>query len=255
MPEFAGAAEALTQGGIATFLKVTHTQAADLWAVLAVETSGCGFLPDRRPKILFERHQFHALTRGIYDRAHPDISGPHAGGYGAGGAGQYDRLAKAVALDRENALKSTSWGIAQTMGVCHKEAGFSDVEAMVAAMTHSEDAQLLAMAAYLDATRLAAPLSRNDWIAFAEGYNGPDYAGNNYDGLLRQFHGRFRQGPLPDVALRAMQVALTCRGYDTHGIDGMAGPDTQAAIRRFQAGHGLPETGCVDERLLATLKK
>ena len=254
MLPFAGAASALTQAGLSAFLGATRTQAADLWAVLAVETSGCGFLPDRRPKILFERHQFHALTLGRYDRSHPDISAPHAGGYGPGGANQYDRLAKAAALDRANALKSTSWGIAQTMGLCHADAGFADVEMMVTTMARSEDAQLLAMAAYLNATHLAAPLSRNDWVAFAEGYNGPDYAGRNYDGLLRQSHGRFREGKLPDVTIRAAQVSLTYHGYDTRGIDGMAGPGTEAAIRRFQAGHGLVVTGRVDAALLAALE-
>jgi len=30
-----------------------------LWAVITAETNGCGFLPDRRSKILFERHVFH----------------------------------------------------------------------------------------------------------------------------------------------------------------------------------------------------
>ena len=255
MLQFAGSAAALTQAGLSAFLDATRTQPADLWAVLAVETSGCGFLPDRRPKILFERHQFHALTQGRYDHAHPGISNPRAGGYGPGGAAQYDRLAQAAALDRVSALKSTSWGIAQTMGLCHREAGFSDVETMVAAMSRSEDAQLLAMAAYLDATHLAAPLLRNDWIAFAQGYNGPDYAGRNYDGLLRQFHFRFKDGALPDVSLRAVQVLLTYHGCETHGIDGMDGPGTQAAIRRFQAGHKLAVTGHVDAALLEALGK
>ncbi len=254
MLQFAGEAAALTQAGLSAFLGATHTQAADLWAVLAVETSGCGFLPDRRPKILFERHQFHALTHGRYDRTHPDISSPHAGGYGPGGAAQYDRLAKAAALDAASALKSTSWGIGQTMGACHKEAGFADVETMVTAMSHSEDAQLLAMATYLTATHLSAALSRNDWITFAEGYNGPDYAGRNYDGLLRQFHARFRAGALPDVLVRAAQVLLAYHGYDTRGVDGMAGPGTEAAIRRYQAGHGLAVTGRVDGALLAALE-
>ena len=244
---------ALTQAGLSAFLTATHTQPADVWAVLAVETSGCGFLPDRRPKILFERHEFHALTQGRYDRTHPQVSNPRAGGYGPAGSHQYDRLAIAAALDRENALKSTSWGIAQTMGACHREAGFADVETMVAAMSRSEDAQLLAMAAYLNATHLAAPLSRNDWIAFALGYNGPDYAGRNYDGLLRQFHGRFTGGALPDVTVRAVQVLLTYHGYDTHGIDGQAGPGTEAAIRRFQSGHAMAVTGRVDGSLLAAL--
>ena len=253
MLQFAGPAAALTQAGLTAFLEATHTRAADLWAVLAVETSGWGFLRDGRPMILFERHQFHALTQGRYDRTHPDISNPRAGGYGPGGATQYDRLARATALDRVSALKSTSWGIAQTMGLCHKEAGFADVEAMVTAMARSEDAQLLAMAAYLNTTHLAAPLSRNDWVVFAEGYNGPDYAGRNYDGLLRQFHFRFQDGALPDVTTRAAQVLLTYHGYDTHGIDGLAGPGTEAAIRRFQSGHGLAVTGRVDAALLAAL--
>ncbi len=255
MLQFVGAASALTQAGLSTFLTATRTQAADLWAVLAVETSGCGFLPDKRPKILFERYQFHTLTRGRYDRSHPDISGPHAGGYGPGGASQYDRLAKAIALDRASALKSTSWGIGQILGLCHKDAGFADAETMVSAMSRSEDAQLVAMASYLNATHLAGPLFRNDWVAFAEGYNGPDYAGNNYDGLLRQFHSRFRQGPLPDVTVRAVQVCLTYRGYETRGIDGLPGPGTQAAIRRFQSEHGVPPTGCADATLLTLLEE
>ncbi len=253
MLPFAGTATALTPPGLSAFLQATHTQPADLWAVLAVETSGCGFLPDRRPKILFERHQFHSLTHGRYDRTHPGISAPYAGGYGPGGASQYERLAAAVSLDRDSALKSTSWGIGQIMGACHQDAGFADVETMVAAMAQSENAQLLAMAAYLNATRLAAPLARNDWAAFARGYNGPDYAGHNYDGLLRQFHARFRQGPLPDVTLRGVQVCLTYLGFDPHGIDGMPGAETSAAIRRFQGTHGLAETGRADAVLIKAL--
>lgn len=34
-----------------------------LWAVITVETNGCGFLPDRRPRVLFERHLFHLLAQ------------------------------------------------------------------------------------------------------------------------------------------------------------------------------------------------
>ena len=35
----------------------------EVWTVLGVETSGCGFLPDRRPQILYEHPVFHQLTR------------------------------------------------------------------------------------------------------------------------------------------------------------------------------------------------
>ncbi|MGH7812080.1 MAG: N-acetylmuramidase domain-containing protein, partial [Candidatus Binatia bacterium] len=54
---------------------------AEVWAVLAVETRGFGFLPDRRPQILFERHIFHKLTNGRHDVGNDDVSNKTAGGY------------------------------------------------------------------------------------------------------------------------------------------------------------------------------
>ncbi len=45
----------------------------ELWAVLSVETSGCGYLPDKRPKILFERRVFSRLTGHRFDADDPDM--------------------------------------------------------------------------------------------------------------------------------------------------------------------------------------
>jgi len=40
----------------------------EVWTVVAVETSACGYLlPIERPQILFERHIFHKLTGGRFD--------------------------------------------------------------------------------------------------------------------------------------------------------------------------------------------
>ena len=47
---------------------------SELWTVLAVETKGFGFLVDRRPQILFERHIFHKLTQGRHDAGNGDGS-------------------------------------------------------------------------------------------------------------------------------------------------------------------------------------
>lgn len=118
----------------------------ELWAVLTVETRGFGFLPDRRPVILFERHIFHSRTAGRFDATAPDISSKNSGGY-IGGAGEYKRLEAAITLNltrsgRRAALESTSWGLGQIMGFNHASAGFQTVEEMVAAMTTSEEAQL-----------------------------------------------------------------------------------------------------------------
>jgi hypothetical protein len=250
MPEFVGTAIPLTADGIGSFIGDTNTGAAELWSVLSVETSGCGFLPDKRPKILFERHIFHALTKGAFDASHPDVSQPTAGGYGLGGANQYNRLAEAIALDRQAALKSASWGIGQIMGMNFQNAGFADVESMVAAMQESEDTQLAAMAHFLDANHLALPLRQHNWVGFALGYNGPNFAQNNYDGLLQQFFNRFSAGPLPDLEIRTIQVKLTYHNIDPHGIDGIAGPGTVAAIKRFQSQNGMEQTGQIDGSLL-----
>lgn len=253
MPDFTGLASPLTTAGIASFSDLVSTGAPELWCVLSVETSGCGFLADKRPKILFERHKFHAFTGGRFDVSHPDISQPTAGGYGEGGANQYNRLAEAIDLDRESALKSASWGIGQIMGMNFQQADFANAEAMVGAMQISEDAQLSAMASFLVANHLAAPLAAHDWAGFARGYNGPSYAGNNYDGLLHQFYTRFSMGPLPDLTIRKAQIGLTYRGFDPKGIDGLMGNGTRSAIKRFQAANGMTQTGEIDDALLQAL--
>ena len=105
----------LSDEGLDQVCSALAVAAPQVWAVLAVETHGFGFLQDRRPQILFERHIFHKLTNGRYDARNADISNGKAGGY-TGDAGEYARLEKALRLDREAALQSASWGIGQVMG-------------------------------------------------------------------------------------------------------------------------------------------
>ncbi len=98
MADFAVSGKPLTQEGLeSSSLNAMRLDVAEVWAVISVETTGCGFLIDRRPKILFERHVLSRLTGGRYDADDPDISASTAGGYGASGAHQYNRLAAADA--------------------------------------------------------------------------------------------------------------------------------------------------------------
>jgi len=51
-----------------------------------------------------------------------------------------------------------------------------------------------------------------------------------------------------------VQVALARRGYYAGDIDGIVGPMTRSAIRRYQATHGLPVTGAMDYPLMRSLR-
>src|SRR5512147_1186377 len=121
--KFTGAGTPLSEIGLNSAAEDVGAGLPALWAVMTVETRGCGFLPDRRPQILFERHVFHERTGGKYSSRAPGISNPAAGGYGPAGAHQYDRLESAMQLDRKAALESTSWGLGQVMGFNAATAG------------------------------------------------------------------------------------------------------------------------------------
>jgi len=249
--EFLGKKQPLSSSGLSQALEqmgLQANEAAVIWAVIDVETSGvtqgCGFRQDGRPQILFERHIFRRETKGRFDRQAPLLSGPQ-GGYG-GLAGQYAKLQDAVALceaaglGAEPALRSVSWGLGQIMGFNSQLAGFDSAAAMVQAMQDSEDAQVLAMANFLRSQNLHRALLRRDWAAFARGYNGKSYAQNQYDVKLEQSYARVASGSLPNLQLRAAQVALLYLGFAPGKVDGVIGQRTRNAIASFRLQAGLP---------------
>lgn len=259
--QFIGTAEALSQEGFDRVCDLLSIKAAEAWAVLAVETSGCGYLTQRSPQILFERHKFHAFTRGVFDATCPDLSNPNPGGY-AGGVAEYARLNAAIALQHASltppaveiaALEATSWGIGQIMGLNYAQVGYTDVRAMVADVLASEDAQLNAFARFLQSNKLDSALRSHDWVQLARGYNGPDYAKNSYDQRLAGQYARFNIGPLPDLTVRAAQLYLTYLGYKPGGIDGVAGRFTIAALNEFLAAKNLPRQDVIDAQTLDRL--
>lgn len=253
MARFVGAALALSRQGFEAALADLGVGMAELVAVLKVESRSCGFLPSRRPKILFERHVFHRLTRGRHSAANPDISNPQAGGY-AGDEREYARLERAARLDRAAALKAASWGAGQVMGENHALVGYTDVETMVQAMQAGEDEQLRAVAAFVRSCGLVDALRRHEWAAFARGYNGPAYARNKYDLLLRGKYQEALAGTLPDLNVRAVQLYLTYLGFTLGDIDGIYGRKSRAAVVEFKLAHGLAGGERVDKALLEALR-
>jgi len=249
--DFQGTGFAMSGDGLSAAADMMGVHAAEVLTVLAVETKGCGFISDRRPQILYERHIFHRLTNGQFDDG--DVSDPSPGGYGPAGAHQYDRLAAAIALNRNAALQSASWGVGQIMGENFQSAGFSDVESMVAAMMQGEDQQLTAMGNFLVKGKLNGPLGAHDWTKFARGYNGPNFAINQYDRKLSGEFQKLTTAGLPDLLVRAAQLYLTYLGFDPHGIDGVAGKNTLSALADFQTKNGLPVTSSVDANTVTQL--
>lgn len=241
---------------------------AAIKAVAEVESSGNGFLEDGRPKILFERHKFRKYTGGLFNNSHPDISGP-PGNY-QGGASEYVRLDKAMQLNTEAALLSTSWGKFQIMGFNHEICGFADIEAFVEAMVESEDRQLESFIGFVEGNNLAQYLRNHDWAKFARRYNGPSYRKNRYHTKMAQFYEKYASEARPlttDTSLsqgtntnfqvdsvRNLQKALDYLGISPGIIDNKLGPNTRSAIKTFQRFAQLPETGDYEVSLRASVQ-
>ena len=198
----------LTTGDFAAAASRLGCSVAQIRAVWEVECSGNGWFTDIRgdilsldgpggfidgtalPKILFEAHIFARETRGRFNKTAPNLSSPtwNRRLY-VGGQGEWERLWKAMLLDRKAALMSASVGAPQIMGFNYAKAGFATVEEFWDAMKESEVNQLNAFVSFIINSKLADELractsSAASCRAFALGYNGEGYAANNYHGKI-----------------------------------------------------------------------
>lgn len=170
-----------------------------LRAIVEVESTGGGTLPDGNPKTLFERHVFYREVREIKGKevadkffaANPNICNPASGDYGSVNS-QWSRLQKAIALAEgdvgiiDAAYKSASWGVGQVMGFNHKVAGYATIGAFVADMMKGERYQLNAMVKFfVDNPKLVKAAKELDYATIAKFYNGSDYQRNQYDVKIR----------------------------------------------------------------------
>ena len=187
------ASKALTEEAIREAANNLGVDVACVKAVAEVESLGNGFNSTGMVKILFERHKFYKFIAQKYGATkanqlaamHPDICSPKAGGYTSSTATEHKRLDKAIAIDRECAMKSASWGRFQVMGFNYAAAGFANVEDFCVAMWKSEDEHLRAFVNFIKAdANMHRHLKNRNWAAFANAYNGPAYAQNKYDTKL-----------------------------------------------------------------------
>ena len=158
----------------------------EIHAVLDVEASGAGFDSKGRLKALFEPHIFYrqlgegpkrdaAMAQGLAYRRWGEKGYPRD---------SYARIEAAMTIDRDAALRSTSWGLPQMMGFNAGLAGYASAEAMVKAFAADEEAQLAGMVMFIVNAGLDDELRAHDWRGFARGYNGPGYARHGYHSKL-----------------------------------------------------------------------
>lgn len=85
------------------------------------------------------------------------------------------------------------------------------------------------------------------WWFPAWGYD-PYYSYYAYDGPIYGYNGL-----PPDQVVADVQGALQRLGYYQYAVDGVFGPATQEAIENYQRDRGLPATGGIDHRTLASM--
>lgn len=168
----------LTEQDYINAAKELGCEVAAIKAVAEVESLNGGFQADGKPKILFERHKFHQFTKGKFSKENPDISNERPGGYSNN---EHLRLEKAAKLDRNNALKSASWGKFQIMGFNFNLVGFSTLQDFINAMYKSEGEQLKAFVQFIKSNKLDDELRDKRWADFARIYNGKNFHINKYD--------------------------------------------------------------------------
>lgn len=169
-------------------------------AVIDVESSGKGFLPSGKPKILFEGHVFwkrlraHGFnpenyTQGNEDILYPEFTEEHY----VGGEGEYDRLEKASKIHLYAALESASWGKFQIMGYWWRKLNYKSIKEFVDRMNENEREHLNSFLRYVREFHLTNLLREREWSKFAFHYNGPAYTVNKYDTKLAQAYEKWKE--------------------------------------------------------------
>lgn len=199
-----------TAAGLERAAKIIGCGVNEINAVMAVESAKRGWDSHGRLTMLFEPHRFYRLLKkrrpGRLQQATEAGLAYEEWRPGAYPKDSYPRLMAAMAIDEELALQSASWGLPQIMGENHSAAGYDSAKEMVADFLLGEDQQIVAMARFVEANRLAGALRAHDWAAFARGYNGAGYRRNQYDVLLARAYEREKRRIVTNSAIKTGAV-------------------------------------------------
>lgn len=189
--------------------------------------------------IRFEGHQFHKRLTALgpagkakLDRAvREKLANPKQGGVPnpKSQKDRYDLLARAMKIDPDIAVQSTSFGLGQTMGFNAVKLGYASPLAFYETMLKGGVvAQIEALVNYLVVFGLKKAVQNKDAVAVAKGYNGPDFAKYAYDVNIaryeKQWDDYLRKNPgvLIDTGAPVVVPPRTSKTVMTFGSSGPA---------------------------------
>src|SRR5574344_964145 len=171
--------------------KLLDCKPAAVYAITKVESGGSGFIEPGKPKILFEGHIFWQQLKKDYKEPASYLSGNSdilypkwTKKYYKGGKLEYDRLERAMKIDKVCALKSISMGMFQILGLNYNLCGCKSVNDMWNQACESTMNQVIQFCEFIKSAGILPDLQRRNWKEVARKYNGPSYAINKYDKKL-----------------------------------------------------------------------
>ena len=239
--------------------------AAHVAAVVHVESNGVVFAQvggRALPVVAFEPHLFYRRLSGAVRAEAVALKLASAKWnrklYAASQGGRWAQINAAKelmgrhGLDKNIPLECASYGVGQVLGSHWKALGFAGIMEFMETMLSGAEGQIDIMLRYVFANHLDDELIEGRWAPFARGYNGKEFAKNQYDtkliaaaalygGKSAGADGMLRIGSR-GLRVRELQTLLQRAGYGLK-VDGDFGTSTRDTLRAFQGAYGITVDG------------